>query len=136
MSRGLQDSARMVIAIVLHELPHRDRYTLGAMAETVAYCKYTGRETLVYLAEKYDLVVPQGWGEYGESDLFVAGNSTALFRQIKLDCLKQLKRILVRRHCPFTVQDPVSRHAGAYTADDILIIRDDLADSDKNWTTD
>lgn len=135
MSRGLQDSARMVIAIVLHELPHRDRYTLGAMAETVAYCKYTGSETLVYLAEKYELEVPQGWGEYGEKDLFKNGKPTPLLQSIKKDCLMQLKRLLKRSTCPFTVEDPVSRDAGVFTVDDVLVLRSDAIDSGKNWST-
>ena len=136
MSRGLQDSARMVVAIVMHELPNRDPYTLGAMAETVAYAKFTGRETLAYLAEQYRLTIPAGWGEYGESELFEAGKNTALFREIKLDCLKQLKRILKGRHCPFTVQDAVSRDAGVFTADDVLVLRGDAIDSGENWSAD
>jgi len=136
MSRGLQNSALMVIAIVRHELPNRDPYTLGAMAETVVYAKYTGRETLHYLAEKYNLEVPRGWGEYGESDLFENGTPTRLFQDIKKDCLMQLKRILKHPSCPFTVQDPVSRDTGVFTVDDVLVVRSNANDSSQDWSTD
>ena len=72
MSKGIDNSGRLVTALVPNQLTVNERewgcpYTLKQAAEDLAWAKGQGRKVLEGFAEVEKIQIPEGWGKLIEN---------------------------------------------------------------------
>ena len=140
MSKGIGNSGRLVIALVMNQLRQNERewgcpYTLKQAAEDMSWAKLQGREVLEGFAKAEQIEIPEGWGKLDQNTVpaaYLDSNNQPgpLFWSMKKECARQLKRLLARADCPFRVSDPIASQSKVYQDDDILRVK-----SGEDWTT-
>ena len=133
MSKGLGESGRLVIALVMNQLRQNERewgcpYTLKQAAEDMSWAKLQGREVLEGFAKAEQIEIPEGWGKLDQSEVpasYLDSNNQPgpLFWSMKKECARQLKRLLARDDCPFRVADPLAYKSKVYQDDDVLRVK-------------
>ena len=133
MSKGIGNSGRLVIALVMNQLRQNERewgcpYTLKQAAEDMSWAKLQGREVLEGFAKAEQIEIPEGWGKLDQNAVpaaYLDSNNQPgpLFKSMKKECARQLKRLLARDDCPFRVADPVAYKSKVYQDDDVLRVK-------------
>lgn len=140
MSKGIGNSGRLVIALVMNQLRQNEHewgcpYTLKQAAEDMSWAKLQGREVLEGFAKAEQIEIPEGWGKLDQNTVpaaYLDSNNQPgpLFGSMKKECARQLKRLLARDDCPFRVSDTIAYKSKVYQDDDILRVK-----SGEDWTT-